>query len=352
MFERTFSLVEQFVEDRHASCAVAVINCQPETQVLRSFGTLSHFPGAQAATDDTIFDIASLTKVVATTPSILLLIERGLLSLQTPLGRLFSNCPRDKAEITIEQLMTHTSGIPQVPIYTEVSSFDQAIPHILNLNLEYRPGTQTVYSCLGYILLAAIVELCTGQTLDIFSEEQMFGPLGMVDTCFNPSEELQKRSAYTEWCPRERVFVQGRVHDENSHTLGGVTGNAGLFSTGSDLAKYCTMMLNQGSYGGKQILQPRTLHMLRRDYTASLGESRTLGWMMKGIGACSGGDLISVGSLGHTGFTGTSIWIDYQLSSFFILLTNRVHPSRSNEGILEFRRLFHNAAITEVQQLL
>lgn len=351
MFKTTFRLVQEFVQNRHASAAVAVIQGQPNVHASCSFGTLSHFPGSALVTDSTVFDIASLTKVVATTPSTLLLVERGLLSLQTRLGSLYPACPKDKADITIEQLLTHTSGLPQVPIYTDVASVEDAIPHILHLELQYAPGTQTVYTCLGFILLGDIVEKCTGQNLAAFSQEQIFEPLEMVDTCFNPEDEVKERCAYTEWRPETRVFAQGRVHDENCFTLGGATGNAGLFSTGGDLAKFSTMMIQDGGFGGKQILQPRTLRLLRRDYTAHLGESRTLGWMMKGVGPCSGGDLIAHGSLGHTGFTGTSIWLDFELSSFFILLTNRVHPSRNNEGIVEFRRIFHNAAVTELQQL-
>jgi len=349
VFERTYALVDKFVQERHASAAVAVVG-GPDYCCLHHCGHLAHFPQADPVEPDTVFDLASLTKVVATTTSVLILLERGLLSLQSIVGSFFPNCPGDKRELTVQQLLTHTSGLPQVLIHKEVISLEEAVSYILSMDLAYRPGEQVLYSCLGFILLGAIVEKCAGQALDAFCRAQIFEPLEMGDTCFNPPPEMQTRAAYTEWCPQERVFIQGRVHDENSYGVGGVAGNAGLFSTGPDLAKFCSMILQDGALGQRKILNSQTVQLLFQDYTSHLGESRTLGWMLKGKGACSGGDLISPGSLGHTGFTGTSIWIDLKRKHYLILLTNRVHPSRSNEGILSFRPLFHNSAVCEIPE--
>ncbi len=351
MLAGTRELVEQFVEDRHTPGAVMLVGCQGRAYGPYPMGYTSFFPNAQPVTQNVIYDLASLTKVVATTTAALLLMEAGALSLKSTVGSFFKQAPPDKAEITVEQLLIHAAGIPQTEFFRELSSPDDVVDHILHTDLVFLPGTQVLYSCLNFILLGKILEKCASETLDVFVTRNVLKPLGMHDTCYNPPVELHERVAYTEWCPMERTFIRGQVHDENSRFLGGVSGNAGLFSTAGDLGIFATMLLQEGSHNNRQFLHPRSVRLLNTNYTPGLNESRSIGWMMKGQGFCSGGDLISNKAFGHTGFTGTSLWIDPELAAYFILLTNRVHPSRTNEGVIRFRPRFHNAAIAELMRI-
>jgi CubicO group peptidase (beta-lactamase class C family) len=314
-------------------------------------GSMSFLSDSQPVMEDTIYDLASLTKVVATTTAALLLLEDGAMSLGHTVGSFYAKAPPDKAEITLKQLLTHTAGIPQLELYRVLTDPDDAIDHILDTELAFKPGTQFLYSCLHFVLLGKIVERCASETLDAFVTRHIFEPLGMYDTCFNPPQGIQDRIAYTEWCVMEKAFLRGKVHDENSRFLGGVSGNAGLFSTAADLGVFATMLLQQGVYGKRQILHPRTVRLLNTNYAPGPNENRSIGWMMKGNGFCSGGDLISNRAFGHTGFTGTSLWIDPELRAFFVLLTNRVHPTRNNDEIIRFRPVFHNSAIAELGEL-
>ena len=175
MFERTYALVDKFVQERHASAAVAVVG-GPDYCCLHHCGHLAHFPQADPVEPDTVFDLASLTKVVATTTSVLILLERGLLSLQSIVGSFFPNCPGDKRELTVQQLLTHTSGLPQVLIHKEVISLEEAVSYILSMDLAYRPGEQVLYSCLGFILLGAIVEKCAGQAWTLLQSANLPSP--------------------------------------------------------------------------------------------------------------------------------------------------------------------------------
>jgi CubicO group peptidase (beta-lactamase class C family) len=350
VLEKTRGLVERFVGERNTPGAVMLVGYQGKTYGPYPMGYTSFFPEARPVTADVMYDIASLTKVVATTTAALLLIEDGALCLKNTIGSFYKQVPSDKENITIEQLLTHTTGIPQTEFYRILPSPDDVIDHILHTELAFTPGTQVLYSCLNFILLGKILEQCAGEPLDAFVTRNLTEPLGMISTCYNPPEAVHERVAYTEWCPAERVFIRGKVHDENSRFLGGVSGNAGLFSTAGDLGIFATMLLQEGAYGNQQILHPRSVRLLNTNYTAGLNESRSIGWMMKGKGFSSGGDLISDSAFGHTGFTGTSLWIDPELEAFFVLLTNRVHPSRTNEGIIRFRPRFHNSAIAELMR--
>ncbi|NMB45925.1 MAG: beta-lactamase family protein [Firmicutes bacterium] len=351
MLARTLALVKQFVDERNTPGAVMLVGYRGKMYGPYPVGSTSFFPEADPVAEDTLYDLASLTKVVATTTAALLLLEGGNLSLDNTVGSFLKQAPSDKREITLQQLMTHTAGIPQTEFYRELASPDDVIDHILHTELAFAPGTQVLYSCLNYILLGKILEKCASETLDVFVTRHVFEPLGMYDTCFNPPERLHGRIAYTEWCPIEKTFIRGRVHDENSRFLGGVSGNAGLFSTAGDLGIFATLLLQQGVYEKRHILHPRTVRLLNTNYTPELNESRSIGWMMKGTGFCSGGNLISNRAFGHTGFTGTSLWIDPELRAFFILLTNRVHPTRGNDAIIRFRPRFHNAAIAELTRV-
>ncbi len=352
MLVRTLGLVKQFVHERNTAGAIMLVGFRGRMYGPYPVGSVGYLPDSKPVVDDTIYDLASLTKVVATTTVALILLEGGALSLQHTVGSFFRRAPLDKAEITLEQLLTHTTGIPQTEFYRELTSPDEVINHILHTELAFKPGTQVLYSCLNFILLGKILERCASESLDVFTTRHIFEPLGMYDTFFNPPKGIYDRIAYTEWCTIEKSFIQGKVHDENSRFLGGVSGNAGLFSTAADLGVFATMLLQQGVHDKRQILHPRTVTLLNTNHTPGLNESRSIGWVMKGKGFCSGGDLISNKAFGHTGFTGTSLWIDPELRAFFILLTNRVHPTRNNDEILRFRPVFHNSAIAELRELV
>lgn len=343
----SFKLVGDFVRERNASAAVALVGCEGILYGPVAFGTTGFFPGAPLVNKDTVFDIASLTKVVGTTTMALTLLQEGVFHLQTELGELMDDLPKDKAHITLEQLLSHTSGLPaSAPLYLNTKHPSDAIAQIVTSPLQYEPGTQVVYSCLGFILLGFLIESVTGMRLNELVVQRVLSPLEMQNTFYNPPEAIHSRVAYTEWCLRSKQFLRGRVHDENAQALGGVSGNAGLFSTAQDLGKFSKMILDGGKVNGHVLLSETTLDLLETCYTEGLNERRTLGWMLHSKGS-SGGDFLSKSAIGHTGFTGTSLWIDREKDLFVVLLTNRVHPIRTNEAIFQLRSTFHNAVAAE-----
>ena len=218
------------------------------------------------------------------------------------------------------------------------------IAQICALPLAYEPGTQSVYSDLGFILLGEILQRVTGHSLDQLARERIFAPLGMESTTFKPGAALRPRIAPTEmdatW--RKRL-IRGEVHDENAFAMGGVAGHAGMFSTAPDLAAFCQMVLDGGIYEHKRLLARATLNQFTAPSTLGQG-ARTLGWMLPTENSTSG-HFLAPGSFGHLGFTGTSIWIDPSRELFVILLTNRVYPTRDNEKIAEVRPAVHDAIL-------
>jgi len=346
---KSFELVEAFVQERNSSAAVALVGHRGVLYGPVAFGQVGFFPGAEPVTPKSIFDLASLTKVVATTTVVLGLLEEGVLELNAEVGELLEQVPADKAPITIAQLLSHTSGLPAwAPIYQRAAKPEEVVPEILRLPMEYEPGTQVVYSCMGFILLGHILETITRTPLQELVQQRVIEPLGLEDTCFNPPATVLPRVVYTEWCPRRKQFLRGTVHDENAQALNGISANAGLFSTAGDLAKLAQMILDKGQANGRKVLSSNALGLLSRCFTEGLNDSRTLGWMLYSKPGSSGGELLSPSAIGHTGFTGTSLWIDGEKELFVILLTNRVHPVRTNEAILRLRPAFHDAVVREL----
>ena len=318
--------------------AVVCLYQEGEPVFLGAYGHRMITPQRLPMREETLFDLASLTKPVATATAAMLLREQGRVNLSEDVVAYLPEFARPG--ISVFHLLTHTSGLPAwKPLYLEPGDKTEVVDYLGKLPLEYEPGSKVVYSCLGYILLGEVIREVTGTGLDIFTSEQIFGPLGMKDTFFNPPEEQRAQCAATEdsnsferrmtnyrrynW--REGVVI-GEVHDENAHFLGGVAGNAGLFSTASDLAKFCRMLIN----GGENILSPGSVQMMAASHTLGLSESRGIGWI-----------ILLKGTLYHTGFTGTAIWIDLKHRAAAILLTNRVHPDATKEGIGEFRQKFY-----------
>jgi CubicO group peptidase (beta-lactamase class C family) len=242
-------------------------------------------------------------------------------------------------------LLTHSSGLPAHKEYfLTLHSKREFIAALCRETLEYAPGTKTVYSDLGFILLGEILERATGKPLDQLAHEQIFAPLAIADTMFNPAKNLLSRIAPTEndTVLRKRL-LQGEVHDENAFAMGGVAGHAGLFTTASNLAAFCQMLLNGGIYGHHRLLTRATISQFTVPQ-ALAGNARTLGWMAPTPNSSSG-RYFSPRSFGHLGFTGTSIWIDPDRQLFVILLTNRVYPVRENDKIAAVRPAVHDAVI-------
>lgn len=276
--------------------------------------------------DRSIYDLASLTKVVGTTTAAMILFDEGKLVLDEKVTHylpLFAGGLKD--EVTVRELLTHRGGLPAGrELWRHAKTPDEARQLVYDAPLEYRPGTAFVYSDLGADLLGMVVESIAGEGLDIFLHERVFEPLGMNDTGFLPADSLVYRIAPTEVSPPRGYPLRGQVHDENAFALGGVAGHAGLFGTASDLAIFAQMLLNGGTYNGVRIVSDTTVHL----FTARAAGSRALGWEV-GEGHHGAGTYFGERTFGHTGFTGTSMWIDPDREMFVILLTNRVHAARA-----------------------
>ncbi|MFN8580532.1 MAG: serine hydrolase [Gemmatimonadaceae bacterium] len=273
-----------------------------------------------------IYDLASLTKVVGTTTAAMILYDEGRLDLDAPVSRYlpaFSGGMKDS--VTVRQLLTHHSGLPAGrELWRSTSSPFEAKNAVLSTPLVCKPGACYEYSDLGADVMGWVIEAIAGQGLDTFLAERVFGPLGMTDTQFRPSDSLTYRIAPTEVTPPRGYPLRGEVHDENAHALGGVAGHAGLFSTAADLAVFAQMMLNKGEYNGVRIVSDSTVTL----FTTRAAGTRALGWDTA-AGEKSSGVYFGEHAYGHTGYTGTSMWIDPDREMFVILLTNRVHAARA-----------------------
>lgn len=319
---------------------------------LHPFGRLTYEAEAPPVTAKTLYDLASLTKVVATTTLAMILVDEGKLELDQPVQELLPDFqgPGKKA-VTVRHLLTHSSGLPALaPLYREIQGKEAYVERIQAMELVYPPGSRSTYSDLGMILLGEILERTAGQPLDALVHTGVLDPLGMRDTRFRPPPDLHPRIAPTEIDPWRGRLVQGEVHDENAFAMGGVAPHAGLFGTAGDLARFARMLLNRGTLDGHRIVSSETVDLFTR--RAGIPESdRALGWDTKSPEGSSAGTLFSPRSFGHTGFTGTSLWIDPERGLFVILLTNRVHPTRENNLIREVRPAVADAVVRACQRL-
>ena len=300
---------------------------------------------AGAATAETVFDLASLTKVVATTPLVMSLLEDGALRLDDPVALFFPEAAdQPLGSVRLRHLLTHTSGLPAHRSLWQlrVGRADLAA-FICRQPPEYVPGTRVVYSDLGYMLLGLLVERVTGLRLDQAIDGRVLGPAGMTTAGFCPAPDRHDCIAPTEPGPDGRPW-QGVVHDENARHLGGVAGHAGLFAALADLCRYAAILLG----GGPPLLSPASVDRFTRLETPGLEEPRSIGWQLARPGL-SGGDLLSSRAFGHTGFTGTCLWIDPSLDLGIILLTNRVALGRDNTQIIRLRPRFANAVAAAVR---
>jgi len=305
----------------------------------------------------TVFDLASLTKVVVTTTSVMILLEQGKIDLDAPVCRYLPEFGQAaKEQVTVRDLFTHGTGLPGwLDLYQIGRNRREVFEAVWDQELDTPPGYQRVYSDLGFIVLGRLVEKASRRSLDQFARRYIFKPLGMDDTVFCPKGSLRRRCAATEYSPLHKRFLIGEVHDENAHKMGGVSGHAGLFSTVDDLAIFCQMLLNEGTYGEVRILKPETIRLmltphlrpevLERGSGFLKGREQLLGWWAMGEkpAITSSGGLPSPRAYGHSGFTGTSIWIDPDHNLFAIMLTNAVHPSRETCDRARLRRAFYGS---------
>lgn len=313
---------------------------------LYPFGRLTYEADAPPVTADTLYDLASLTKVVATTTMAMILVDEEKLDLDQPVQELLPGFQgAGKEAVTVRHLLTHSSGLPALaPLYQEIQGREAYVERIQAMDLVYPVGSQSTYSDLGIILLGAILERAAGQPLDAFVRARVLDPLEIRDTLFRPSPDLRSRIAPTEIDPWRGRLVQGEVHDENAFAMGGVAPHAGLFGTAGDLARFAQMLLNRGTLDGHRIVSRRTVDLFTRR-AGIPGSDRALGWDTKSPEGSSAGTLFSPNSFGHTGYTGTSVWIDPERGLFVILLTNRVHPTRENNLIREVRPAVADAVV-------
>ena len=317
----------------------------------RSFGAFTYDAASTRVTSSTMYDIASLTKVVATTSVVMKLYDEKRLTLDDPVVTYIPEFGvRGKGHITIRNLLLHNGGLPPFKrLYLTVRSPEEALDSVYQTEMVYRTGDSTVYSDFDFIVLGKIAERITGRPLDVLADSLFFRPLGMTRTFFTPDSLLWSAIAPTEFDSVVRHSLdQGTVHDENAFVLGGVSGHAGLFTTAQDLSVFMTMLLNGGSYGGREYLSGETVRMFTARQRA--GSDRALGWDTKSAsGYSSAGSLFGPTTFGHTGFTGTSIWADPERKIFVILLTNRVYPTRNNRKIAKVRPMVHDTVIRALQ---
>jgi len=293
----------------------------------KGFGKQSWEKGSTpVSADRTIYDLASLTKVVGTTSALMILYDQGKIHLDDPVSKYipeFSGGAKD--QVTIRMLLEHRSGLPAGrDLWRIAHTPEEARAAVISTPLVCEPDHCYEYSDLGADMLGFVVEAASGQRLDQFLEQNVFGPLGMTDTFFRPADSLKARVAPTEVAPPRGYPLKGEVHDENAYALGGIAGHAGLFSTASDLAVFAQMMLNGGEYNGLRIFADSTVAL----FTKRAVGTRALGWdTCNDKGSC--GKYLGEDAYGHTGFTGTSLWVDPDRDMFVVLLTNRVHEARA-----------------------
>ncbi len=340
---RVDALVNQAIVDKQMPGVVLLVGRGTRVLYQKAYGQRALVPRSEPMALDTVFDLASVTKVVATATSVMVLVEEGRIRLTDRVATYIPDFGRyGKGNITIRHLLTHVSGLrPDVDLGDPWLGYDKALALAAEEVPTSAPGERFVYSDINYFLLGDIVARVSGMPFDRFARERVFLPLGMTETMFNPPESLRPRIAPTQLCTRygwpcdgpDQIMLRGIVHDPTARRMDGVAGHAGLFSTAADLAKYCQMILNGGSLGRARVLSPLSvIKMTTAASPDSLPSVRGLGWDIDSSYSSNRGELLPVGSFGHTGFTGTSIWIDPVTSTYVILLSNRVHPDGKGDA--------------------
>ena len=324
---RIDGIVHSAIERNEVPGAVVLVMRRGKIVYRKAFGDRAQVPVREPMTEDTIFDVASLTKVMATATSVMILVEDGRVSLSDPASNYLPRFAKhNKGSITLLQLLTHYSGLrPDLDLNDPWQGYETAMERVYREQLLVLPGEKFIYSDINYLILAEIVRQVTEEPLNEFSSRRIFKPLGMSETGFMPSSELHVRIAPTEF--REGRMLRGEVHDPTASRMGGVAGHAGLFSTPDDTALYAQMILNRGRYRGVRILSPLSVLKMSTPQSPD-GEQdwRGIGFDIRTPLSANRGDLFPIGSFGHTGFTGTSLWIDPYNEVVVLIFTSRLHP--------------------------
>lgn len=338
-------MLREAIGERAFPGAAVAITLDGEVSELRGFGRLTYDATVPEVTGETIFDVASLTKVLSAAPMAMVLYEQGALDLDAPVAAIVPEFGREgeRAAVTVRHLLAHTSGLPAYEkLFSTTKSREELIAAACRLPLEAAPGEHANYSDIGFIILDEVLQRIAGEAIDDFCIREIFGPLGMTRTGYRPPAEWHEQIPPTE---EDRTFrhrvVQGEVHDENAFVMGGVSAHAGLFSSAADVAKFALWMLN----GGKPILRPSTLQLFTSPQPVRTGYARALGWDRVSQPSSSG-RFFSQSSYGHLGYSGTSLWIDPEKRLSVTLLTNRTWPHRESQAIRQVRPAFHDAVLT------
>ncbi len=371
VFSSAFSILTDAITNRAFPGASVAVTHRGKLVALEAFGRFTYGPaspgapsfsrpvregGDFAVTPATLFDLASVSKVIATTTMTMLLYERGLLDLEAPVAAIIpefvsaspeANQDSRRRDVALRMLLAHSSGLPAYEkLFLKAGTRDELLHAAFTTRLTADPGSRAEYSDIGFIILGAALERLSGESLDHFCQRDVFGALGMSTTIFNPPPEMRARIAPTvdDRDFRHRI-IQGEVHDENASVLGGVAGHAGAFATAEDVAKFAHAMLN----GGHPILHRETVSLFTRREGKPEGTSRALGWDTPSRPSQSG-KCFSAASFGHLGYTGTSLWVDPERQLSVTLLTNRTWPDCSSQAIKTVRPKFHDAVIEALEK--
>jgi len=348
VFASAFFILQEAIAQRAFPGASVAVTYQRRMVALKALGQFTYESNSPGVSPTTLFDLASLSKVVATTAMGMILYERGLLDLDAPLAAIvpefIAGADKDprRREVTLRMLLAHSSGLPAYEkLFLRAKSRDELLRAAFSVSLSADPGARAEYSDIGFIILGMALERLADEAPDHFCQREIFAPLAMTSTTFNPPSEIRGLIPPT---ADDRSFrgkiIQGEVQDENASVLGGVAGHAGVFSTAVDLAIFANTMMDSGS----PIVRSETVALFTRRESVPAGTSRALGWDTPSAPSQSG-KYFSGHSYGHLGYTGTSLWVDPERQLSITLLTNRTWPDCSNQAIKQVRPKFHDAVI-------
>ncbi|MGD1023546.1 MAG: serine hydrolase domain-containing protein [Candidatus Sulfotelmatobacter sp.] len=353
LFASAFSILQEAIAQRAFPAASVAITVKDQLIALKALGRFTYQADSSIVVPTTLFDLASVTKVVGTTPMAMLLYQRGLLDLDAPLAAVLPEFTRDagkdprRHEVTIRMLLAHSSGLPAYEkLFLKARTHDELLHAAFTMPLSADPGSRVEYSDIGFILLGVALERLGDESLDRFCQREIFAPLGMVNTAFHPPKEIRSQIPPTtdDRSFRHRI-IQGEVQDENASVLGGIAGQAGVFSSAADLARFGHAMLHPED----PVLRSETIALFTRRESAPPGTTRALGWDTPSAPSQSGKYLGSA-SFGHLGYTGTSLWIDPERKLSIAMLTNRTWPDCCNQAIKQIRPVFHDAVIEAIEK--
>lgn len=354
-FAQSTHLIHSVVTQGLLPSAALAIGVGDTVHVKECMGTVSILPGATQVDSHTLYDMASVTKIMSTTMITLRLIARGVIDLADMLPRFFGDeVPEDKRCITIYHLLTHTSGFPDhIPLWENLRNPEGIVSFLLHAPLRHPVGAVVEYSCMGFILLGKLLEKVTGQTLDQLMMEEVSKPLSLSSTGYHPLNRpfRTENTAYTERCSLDGEWLIGRVHDENAFFLRGVSGNAGVFSDLEDFIRFTRMLAGHGTLDGQVYLPRCIFDTAIHNYTPGMDENRGLGFWVAGGYYSMSGQFTNQDSFGHNGFTGPHVLVNPHNGLWVCMLTNRVHPTRENGNHLRIRRLLHTLMQVDYEEM-